>query len=208
MPRTTPRKPPAKPRFVRSAAEWRAWLAANHATAPELLVGYHTLASGTPSITRPESVDEALCSGWIDGVRRRVDESSYSIRFFPRRPTSIWSAVNIRRFGELEAQGRVQEAGWKAFAHRKENRSGIYAYEQRTDTFDEPYLSRFRKARRAFAFFEAQPPGYRKRTIWWVVSARREATREKRLAQLTECSAAGRRLPGLERPTPTVKKAK
>ncbi len=208
MPSTPPRKPPAKPRFFRTAAQWRAWLAANHATAPELLVGFHKLASGKPSITWPESVDEALCHGWIDGVRRRIDETSYSIRFSPRRPTSIWSAVNIRRFGELEAEGRVEEAGRQAFAHRKENRSGIYAYEQRKDTFDEPYLSRFRTARRAFAFFEAQPAGYRKLTIWWVVSAKREATREKRLAQLIECCAAGRRLPGLERPTPTVKKAK
>jgi uncharacterized protein YdeI (YjbR/CyaY-like superfamily) len=203
-----PARRSATPRYFPSAAEWRSWLAANHASEAEIVVGYHKVGTGKPSLTWPESVDEALCYGWIDGVRRRVDDARYCIRFSPRRTTSIWSAVNIRRFGELTAEGRVQVAGRKAFAHRKENRSGIYAYEQRKDTFDEPYLSRFRKARRAFAFFEAQPPGYRKLTIWWVVSAKREATREKRLAQLIECSAAARRLPGLERPSPAAKKAK
>lgn len=192
----TPRA--STPRYFRSAAEWRTWLAANHETATEIVVGYHKVGTGKPTLTWPESVDEALCYGWIDGVRKRVDDERYCIRFSPRRPTSIWSAVNIRRFGELDREGRVHETGRAAFARRKENRSGVYAYEQRKDTWDEPYRSIFARHRAAFRFFLAQPAGYRKIVIWWVVSAKREVTREKRLAQLIADSANGQRLQQLD----------
>lgn len=187
-----------KPVYFPSAAAWRDWLVEHHASATELLVGFHKAATGKPSMSWAQSVDEALCFGWIDGVRKRVDDERYTIRFTPRRATSIWSAVNITRVGELEAEGRMQEAGRAAFAKRRENKSGIYAYEQRRDVLDEPYLGTFKKSRAAFAFFESQPPGYRKTAIWWIVSAKMEVTRERRLAELIDHSKHKRRLPALE----------
>lgn len=202
----TPR--PRAPRYFRSAAEWRSWLVANHATAREIVVGFHKVGTGKPSLTWPESVDEALCYGWIDGVRKRVDDARYCIRFSPRRARSTWSAVNIRRFGELEAAGRVHETGRAAFARRKENRRGEYSYEQRKDTWDEPYRSRFARHRAAFRFFQSQPAGYRKVVIWWVVSAKRESTREKRLAQLIADSARGVRLQQLDQFAGGTKRSK
>ncbi|HEX4932723.1 MAG TPA: YdeI/OmpD-associated family protein [Gemmatimonadaceae bacterium] len=183
---------PKPPIYFASPAEWRDWLHRHHATESELLVGFHKVGSGRPSMTWPQSVDEALCYGWIDGRRTGVDETRYMIRFTPRRATSTWSAVNIRRVGELEAEGRMQPAGRAAFARRKESRSETYSYERRPESFDEPLLSTFRKARRAFRFFEAQPPSYRRAVISWVSSARQEGTRLKRLAQLIADSAEGR----------------
>jgi uncharacterized protein YdeI (YjbR/CyaY-like superfamily) len=188
--------------YFPTPAAWRDWLATHHDSETEILVGFHKSATGRPSLTWPQSVDEALCFGWIDGVRRRVDDERYTIRFTPRKATSTWSAVNIRRVQELEAEGRMQEAGRAAFAKRRENRSGIYSYEQRRDEFDEPYAKTFRKSRAAWRFFEAQPPSYRKAAIWWVVSAKQEATRERRLAQLIDDSAHERRLAML---TPTAR---
>jgi uncharacterized protein YdeI (YjbR/CyaY-like superfamily) len=182
-----------KPRFFRTPAAFRAWLAKNHATTPELLVGYYKRASGRPSMTWPESVDEALCFGWIDGIRKRLDEDGYSIRFTPRRPRSIWSAVNIKRALELDALGLMTPSGRRAFDARLENRSGVYSYEQRSDTLPEPYGGMLRKHKAAWAFFQAQPPSYRKMTCWWVVSAKKEETRLKRLSLLIEDSARGRR---------------
>jgi len=182
-----------KARFFRSPAAFRAWLARNHATTSELLVGYYKTASGKPSMTWPESVDEALCFGWIDGIRKRLDDDRYTIRFTPRRPRSIWSTVNIKRALELAALGLMQPSGLKAFAAREENRSGIYSYEQRSDTLPEPYAGTLRKHRAAWSFFQAQPPSYRKTIGWWVVSAKKEETRLKRLDQLIEDSALGRR---------------
>ena len=130
--------------FFAGPAKFRDWLAAHHAEATELLVGFHKLDSGQPSLTWPESVDEALCFGWIDGVRRRIDETSYSIRFTPRKAASVWSAVNIAKVAKLEAEGRMTEAGRTAFARRRENRSGIYAYEQRPQELPPEYRARAR----------------------------------------------------------------
>jgi uncharacterized protein YdeI (YjbR/CyaY-like superfamily) len=188
------------PRFFRSPLELRKWFAKNHTTAKELLVGFYKKRTGKPSITWPESVDEALCVGWIDGIRRSLDLDSYTIRFTPRKPGSTWSAVNIKRVAALSAEGRMLPAGLAAFAKRKEYKSGIYAYEQRPQTLPEPYASTFKKKKRAWTFFESQPPGYRKLAIWWMVSAKKEETRLKRLGVLIEDAAAGRpikEMPGM-----------
>jgi len=180
--------------FFATPADLRKWFKKNHATASELWVGFYKVGSGKPSITWPQSVDEALCVGWIDGIRKSIDEKSYKIRFTPRKKTSTWSGVNIRRVEVLAAEKRMQPAGLKAFEERRENRSGIYSYEQRSPEFDEPYLSIIKKDKAAWTFFQAQPPSYRKTLIWYVVSAKQEETRLKRLKTLIEHSARGRRL--------------
>jgi uncharacterized protein YdeI (YjbR/CyaY-like superfamily) len=180
--------------FFKSRADFRKWLEKHHTTAQELWVGYYKKDSGRPSITWPESVDEALCFGWIDGLRKSVDEISYKIRFTPRKPRSIWSAVNIKRAEELLLEGRMQPAGQRAFEARLENRSGIYSYEQRKAELDDPYGAKFRQNRGAWEFFEAQPASYRRAAIWWVLSARKEETRLKRLEKLIAESAQGRRI--------------
>jgi uncharacterized protein YdeI (YjbR/CyaY-like superfamily) len=183
-----------EPTFFPTPADFRAWLERHHATETELLVGYYKKGSGKPSITWPESVDEALCFGWIDGIRRRIDDESYSIRFTPRKPTSNWSSVNIERVAELREEGRMRPAGLAAFERRSEARSGIYSYEQRKAArFDADQEREFRANEAAWSFFQAQPPGYRQQSTYWVVSAKREDTRRKRLASLIELSAAGRR---------------
>jgi len=188
-----------KPRFFAGPAAFRRWLARHHETKSELWVGFHKRATGKPSLTWPESVDEALCFGWIDGIRKRIDDESYTIRFTPRQPTSTWSAVNLRRMEELLAAQRVAPAGRAAYERRSAARSGIYSYEQRAAArFDATAERRFRAAKRAWAFFQAQAPWYRKTATYWVVSAKREATRERRLAQLIAASAAGRPIPPLE----------
>jgi uncharacterized protein YdeI (YjbR/CyaY-like superfamily) len=199
MPGTTRETP--NPIFFATPADFRAWLEAHHADTPELLVGFYKKGSGKPSITWPESVDEALCFGWIDGVRRSLDADSYTIRFTPRRPRSTWSAVNIKRVAELTEMGRMRPAGLKAFESRTEDNSGIYAYEQRENAaLDPAQEEEFQANPTAWAFWQAQPPGYRKTATWWVVSAKQEATRRKRLATLIADSAAGRRLAQLARP--------
>ena len=179
--------------FFRSPSDFRKWFEKNHAAA-ELWVGFYKKDSGKPSITWPESVDEALCFGWIDGIRKSVDEVSYKIRFTPRRQGSIWSSVNIKRVTALTDEKRMRPAGAKAFAARRENKSGIYAYEQRQAQLEEPYASKMRKNKTAWGFFQAQPPSYRKTLCWWVVSAKQEETRLKRLEKLIEESAGGRRM--------------
>jgi uncharacterized protein YdeI (YjbR/CyaY-like superfamily) len=184
-----------KPAFFRDPAALRAWFAAHHECATELWVGYYKKETGRASITWPESVDEALCVGWIDGLRKSLGHVAYMIRFSPRKRTSIWSAINIRRVGVLRAGGRMRPAGLKAFGARRENRSGIYAYEQRSAEFPAPYDAEFRKHRAAWTYFQSRPPGYRKSLGWWVVSAKREETRRKRLAELVAHSAAKRVLP-------------
>jgi uncharacterized protein YdeI (YjbR/CyaY-like superfamily) len=183
-----------KATFFRRPSDFRAWLEKNHSTAQELLVGFHKKGSGKPSITWPESVSEALCFGWIDGIRKRVDDDSYTIRFSPRRPRSIWSAVNIKLARELVDQGRMQAAGLKAFEARRAYTSGIYSYEQRRPGLDEPYEGKLKANKTAWAFFQAQPAGYRKVVCWFVVSAKKEETRLKRLEKLIAESARGRRL--------------
>lgn len=180
------------PKFFKTPSTFRKWLEAHHASAKELSVGFYKKGSGKTSITWPESVDEALCLGWIDGIRKSIDEESYMIRFTPRKPTSVWSAVNIRNAEELIKQKRMQPAGMKAFAARKENRSGIYSYEQRSAELVEPYQAKLKRNKAAWKFFQSQPAWYRKVANWWVVSAKRDETRLKRLDQLIEDSAQGR----------------
>lgn len=193
------------PKFFASADAWRRWLEAHHATAPELLVGFYRKESGRPSMTWPESVDAALCFGWIDGVRRRIDGESYSIRFTPRRPRSIWSAINVKRVAALTDAGLMSEAGLRAFAARTSERTGVYSFEQQKKAKLAPAdEKRFRANADAWRFFQAQPAGYRHVATWWVVSAKKDATRERRLATLIADSAEGRRLKHLTRtPKPT-----
>ena len=191
------------PTFFPTPADFRRWLAAHHATEKELLVGFYKTGSGKPSITWPESVDQALCFGWIDGIRKRLDDESYTIRFTPRKPTSTWSAVNIRRVEELTQQGLMQPAGLKAFEARKENRSGIYSYEQRTATLPPEYEKVLKKNKAAWTFFQAQPASYRKAAMWWIVSAKQDITRLKRLEQLIDLSAHGQQLPQFKWRTPS-----
>jgi uncharacterized protein YdeI (YjbR/CyaY-like superfamily) len=188
-----------KPRFFSTAAHFRRWLEAHHASAAELLVGFHKRESGKPSLTWPESVDEALCFGWIDGVRRRIDDTSYSIRFTPRRAGSTWSAVNIAKVEALERNGRMTDSGRAAFARRRENRSGIYAYEQRPQELPPEYRRVLDANPAAARDFDARPAWYRKTATWKVVSARQEVTRLRRLAQLVDCHARGEAIPDLRR---------
>ncbi len=183
-----------KPTFFKTPSEFRKWLAKHHDSESELLVGFYKKDSGKPSITWPESVDQALCFGWIDGVRRRIDDLSYSIRFTPRRQRSNWSTVNINRVGELSKLGLMKPPGLKAFAARQEYRSGIYAYEQRTAELPPEYEKALKKNKAAFKFFEAQPASYRKAIHWYVVCAKKEETRLKRLQSVIEHSANGRRI--------------
>lgn len=188
--------------FFKTPEDFRQWFVDHHTSAVELWVGFYKRDSGKPSITWPESVDEALSFGWIDGLRKSIDHVSYKIRFTPRRQGSIWSSINIRRVEALTKQGRMRPAGLKAFAARKENKSGIYAYEQRRDQLEEPYNGRLKKNKAAWDFFQAQPPWYRKTVGWWVVSAKKEETRRKRLETLILESAAKRTLRPLTRKKP------
>ena len=187
-----------KPTFFATPADLRRWFAKNAGSKTELLVGFHRKGSGKPSITWPESVDEALCVGWIDGVRRRIDETSYTIRFTPRRPGSMWSAINIAKVKELTAAGRMKPAGLAAFAARDARDAG-YSYQQLTTApFSPEQEKRFRRDGKAWRFFSAQPPGYRRVATFWVASAKKQETRERRLAILIADSAAGRRLGRLQ----------
>lgn len=185
------------PRYFDTPRSFRSWLEKNHDRAGELLVGFYKRDSGRPSITWPESVDEALCFGWIDGVRRRIDDESYCIRFTPRRKGSIWSAVNIKRANELIKTGRMQPAGLAAFEKRIEAKSRVYAYENPVKELAPADQKRFRANPKAWKFFNDQPPWYRRVTIHWVVSAKKEETRARRLGTLIEDSAQGRRIRGV-----------
>lgn len=188
------------PTFFATPADFRRWLKKHHASERELLVGFYRKGSGRPSITWPESVDEALSFGWIDGVRRKLDDESYVIRFTPRRIGSNWSLVNTRRAKELIAGGRMEPAGLRAFEGRDPETSGIYSFEQRRAAkFDPEADAQFRANGAAWKFFQSQPPGYRKTAVWWVISAKREETRAKRLKTLIEDSAEGRRIALLRR---------
>jgi uncharacterized protein YdeI (YjbR/CyaY-like superfamily) len=182
-------------RFFATPEDFRKWLKAHHENAGELWVGFHKKGSGRSSITWPESVDEALCVGWIDGLRKTIDAESYKIRFTPRQATSNWSAVNIGRVRELTRLGRMRPAGVKAFELRTEKKSGVYAYENRKSAvLGADAEKRFRSCPKAWAFFQRQPAGYRKLATWWVISAKREETRQQRLEKLIAQSEAGRRL--------------
>ena len=181
--------------FFATPTQFRQWLAAHASDSVELIVGFHKVGSGRPSMVWSEAVDEALCVGWIDGVRKRIDEYAYQIRFTPRKPTSIWSAVNIAKFHRLQAEGRILPAGAKAFAHRTDAKSGVYAYEQaETSRLTDAEVHEFMKHEAAWRFLEAAPPGYRKVVLHWVAQAKKPATRSARLAKLFEACAAGERL--------------
>ena len=189
-----------KPTFFATPGEWRAWLEKNHASKSEVLVGFHRKASGLPTMTWSEAVDQALCFGWIDGVRRSIDETSYYNRFTPRRPNSNWSAINIKKVEQLTKQGLMHFAGLAAFERRSKERSETYSYERANAQLGATYEKRFRGNKGAWAFWVSQPPGYRRTATLWVVSAKREETRERRLATLIEDSANGRRIGALARP--------
>ncbi len=189
--------------FFATPADFRAWLEKHHAVEMELSVGFYKRDSGRPSITWPESVDVALCYGWIDGVRNSIDEISYRIRFTPRKATSIWSAINVKRVAELTKLGLMRPAGLKAFDARKGDKTGIYAYEQRKNAKLAPaYERQFRANKKAWDFFQSQPPWYRRTAAYRVISAKQEPTRLKRLAQLIRDSEAGQPIKELRRAEP------
>lgn len=191
----------SEPIFFPTPADLRAWFEIHHKTERELLVGYYKKDSDKPSITWPESVDEALCVGWIDGIRKSRDVESYTIRFTPRKPRSIWSAVNIARVEALTAEGRMRPAGLKAFEQRKENKSSIYSYEQRGQIdLSDTEMIQFKANLQAWEFFQSQSSSYRKAALWWVVSAKKEETRSKRITILIDDSSNGRTISQFTRP--------
>lgn len=185
----------APARFFETPAEFRAWLEKHHASATELIVGYRKVGTGMPSITWPESVEQALCFGWIDGIRRRIDDTSYQIRFTPRHRNSIWSAINLAKVQQLIAQGRMHPAGLAAYEARNEKKSGVYSFEQaRPVALSAQETRLFKRDKKAWQHFQAVAPSYRKTITFWVISAKQPATRARRLAQLIEACAEGRRL--------------
>jgi uncharacterized protein YdeI (YjbR/CyaY-like superfamily) len=186
--------------YFESAVALRRWLEEHHDRATELLVGFHRKSSGRQGIGYEEAVLEALCFGWIDGITRRVDPTRYAIRFTPRKPRSNWSQVNVGRVEDLVQQGRMTPAGLRAYEARDRTRPA-YSYEQRSKPFEPALEETFRRERRAWSFFEAQPPSYRHMATFWVMSAKREETRLRRLMTLIEHSARGERLPMLTSPT-------
>jgi uncharacterized protein YdeI (YjbR/CyaY-like superfamily) len=184
-----------KARFFRSGPEFRSWLEKHH-TAAELWVGFYKKTSGRKGITYAEAVDEALCFGWIDGLTRSIDESRWMIRFTPRKQKSNWSAVNIKRFGELQAEGRVAPPGAEAF-ERRDRTARKYSYESPPARLDLRDEKRFKTDKRAWAFWQSAPPSYRRAAMYWVMSAVKEETRQRRLGVLIECSRNSERIPPL-----------
>jgi uncharacterized protein YdeI (YjbR/CyaY-like superfamily) len=178
----------------KSATGFRAWLDANHGRVAELWVGFYKKDSGRVGITYSEAVDEALCFGWIDGIKKRVDDLSYTHRFTPRKSKSNWSLVNIRKARELIRLGRMKKAGLEAFERRDPRRSGVYSFENQPRALDPAYVKQFQANAKAWQFFQAQPPGRQRLACWWVQSAKKEETRQKRLAHLIAESAKGRRV--------------
>jgi uncharacterized protein YdeI (YjbR/CyaY-like superfamily) len=190
---------PRDVKFFTSSAELRAWFEQHHETAAELWVGFHRKHTGRPTITWQELVDQELCFGWIDSVRHSLDAGRSAQRVTPRRKRSVWSAVNVRRFGELDRLGLVHPSGRAAFAARDEARTGIYSFENRSTELDAARLQRFQRNAGAWAFFSAQAPWYRSTAVFLVMSAKREETRDRRLETLIADSAAGRRIAQLAR---------
>ncbi len=194
-----------EPRFFASPSALRTWFERHHASKRELIVGYYKIGSGKPSVTWSQSVDEALCFGWIDGIRRSIDDVSYCIRFTPRKPTSTWSAINIAKVGTLTAQGLMTPAGIAAFERKKDQKSRIYTYENGTIRLDRPLEMRFKANAGAWNFFCSLPPSYRKTTTAWVMAAKQEETRRRRLDTLIADSARGDKIKPLR--TRTTKQA-
>ena len=182
-----------QPRFFRTPNEFRIWLEKNHDTKKEVWVGYYKKASGKKGVSYQEALDEALCFGWIDGKVRTIDEAAYMQRYSPRTAKSPWSKINVKRFGELKKAGRAAPAGIAAFERRDKKPAG-YSYEEAERGFTGRHLATFRENKEAWKFFQAQPPGYRKMATFWVMSAKRDETQERRLAKLMDDSAHGRRL--------------
>ncbi len=190
-----------RPIFFATSAALRAWFKKHHKTADELWVGYYKSRAGKPTVTWRESVDQALCFGWIDSIRKRVDATSYTNRFTPRKPGSTWSAINAQRVAELTARGLMTSSGLKAFRERAPDRTGIYSYEQRhMARLSAAQVRQFRAHKKAWQYFQTQPPSYQKTAIWWVVTAKKEETQMRRLATLIESSARGLPIPPLARP--------
>ena len=187
-----------KPKFFTTPAKFREWLEKNHDTATELLIGFHRKASGKKSITYHEALDEALCFGWIDGVRRRLNETSFEQRFTPRKSKSIWSLVNVNHVERLKKEGRMHPAGLAAYERRDPKRTGIYAFENDPKVFSPAYEKRFRSNKSAWKFFEDYPPYLKKVCVHWVMSAKKEETQLRRLQQLIDSSAKGIRVGTLE----------
>jgi uncharacterized protein YdeI (YjbR/CyaY-like superfamily) len=185
--------------FFASPAEFRSWLDKNHSTSRELWAGFYKKSSAKPSMTWPKSVDQALCYGWIDGIRKSIDAERYTIRFTPRNPKSVWSAVNIKRVGELIASGLMQPSGLEVFNKRDEKKVELYSFENSNVTFDEHYLAKFKENEKAWDFFKSQPPSYRKTATWWVISPKQEKTRLKRLEILINDSGSNLRIAPLRR---------
>ena len=188
-----------KPKFFKSQADFREWLEKNHANRAELMIGFYKKSSGKPSITYPEALDEALCFGWIDGVRRRLDEDSYVQRFTPRRPKSIWSNVNVKHVERLKKLGRMVPPGLAAYALRTPERTGVYAFENSPHQLAAAYEKKFRANKKAWQFFEQLPPSLKRTCIFWVMNAKQEETRLRRLDSLIESSATGERRGFLEK---------
>jgi uncharacterized protein YdeI (YjbR/CyaY-like superfamily) len=188
------------PVFFPDKAAFRKWLEAHHQTEKELLVGFYKVASGKPSITWPESVDEALCFGWIDGIRKSINEDSYTIRFTPRKAGSIWSAINIKKVEELSKAGKMYPAGLAAFAKRSEQKSAIYSYEKAPVKLDTKFEKGFKANKKAWKFFHSLPPSYQRTAINWVMSAKQEATRLKRMQALIDDSEQGLKIKPLRYP--------
>lgn len=180
-----------KPNFFSSPGQFRQWLEKNHDREDELLIGFHKKDTGKKSITYPEALDEALCYGWIDGLRKRLDETSYTIRFTPRKPKSIWSLVNVRHVERLTKEGRMAEPGLNAYARRDPKRTGIYAFENEEREFSPEFERKFRANKPAWEFFQKEPPSIRRTCIFWVMSAKKEETRLRRLEDLIASSAKG-----------------
>jgi uncharacterized protein YdeI (YjbR/CyaY-like superfamily) len=196
--------PPAK--FFRTPAEFRRWLERHHAGETQLWVGFFKKGSGKGGLTYAEAVEEALCHGWIDGLVHGRDAESYMQRFTPRKPKSIWSAVNLKKVEVLTRAGRMAPSGLQAHASRDTKRAGLYSFENRHVVLSTALVTRFQARKRAWKFFEAQPPGYRRIAAFWVMSAKREETRERRFAQLLADSANGVRVPSLSgKPSPAKK---
>ena len=186
-----------KPTHFPTEADFRRWLKSNHETAPELLVGFWKKGTGKPSIDWPQARDQALCFGWIDGVRKSLGDDAYTIRFTPRRKGSIWSKVNVDRFKALTADGQMTPAGEQAYEENK-HKSGLYSYEKPLAALEAVETRLFRKNKKAWNYWEAQPPGYRKLVLNWITTARKPDTRAKRLATLIEDSEAERRIAGYD----------
>jgi uncharacterized protein YdeI (YjbR/CyaY-like superfamily) len=183
-----------KPTFFATQENFRKWLIKNHETATELVVGFYKVDSGKPSMSWSQSVDQAICFGWIDGVRKSIDDKSYLIRFTRRKPTSIWSAINIKKVEELKKQGLMHPNGISAFEKRKEHKSKIYTYEKEPVKLSADFEKKFKANKKAWTYFQSLPPSYHRSAIDWVMTAKQQATSIKRLNELINDSEAGRKI--------------